>query len=73
MTSRIAVTGAARSGLAGREDLVREGDQVGDGGVPRPLAPGEDDGDGLVIAYGTPPEHVFTAALDVLRRALPAG
>ncbi|MEQ4725061.1 PLP-dependent aminotransferase family protein [Nonomuraea sp. B19D2] len=28
--------------------------------------------DGLVIGYGTPPEHLFTAALDALCLALPA-
>ncbi|MEE4421177.1 PLP-dependent aminotransferase family protein [Streptomyces bugieae] len=29
--------------------------------------------DGLVVAYGTPPEHAFNGALDALTRALPPG
>ncbi|MFE0188981.1 hypothetical protein [Streptomyces sp. NPDC058989] len=29
--------------------------------------------DALVVAYGTPPDHSFTGALDALMRALPPG
>ncbi|PKK16374.1 MAG: GntR family transcriptional regulator, partial [Thermomonospora sp. CIF 1] len=28
--------------------------------------------DGLVVGYGTPPEHGFAAAVDALVRALPS-
>ncbi|MFJ9854596.1 PLP-dependent aminotransferase family protein [Streptomyces sp. NPDC101150] len=37
-----------------------------------PSAPGAPR-DGLVVAYGTPPDHAFTSALEALVRALPPG
>ncbi|GAA2914155.1 hypothetical protein GCM10020221_07320 [Streptomyces thioluteus] len=36
-----------------------------------PLAGGPDAGDGIVVAYGTPPDHAFSAALAALLEALP--
>jgi GntR family transcriptional regulator/MocR family aminotransferase len=53
----------------------------GDGGGMAPMDRGEWSGgvgggagpvsDGLVVGYGTPPEHAFTGAIDALCRALP--
>lgn len=59
-TERTVVQGAAWQGLA-VEALgpYRHGEATG---VP---------GDGLVVGYGTPPEHAFSGALDALCQALP--
>ncbi|MEU3352950.1 PLP-dependent aminotransferase family protein [Streptomyces sp. NPDC037389] len=59
-TERAVVQAAARQGLA-VEGLggYRHGEATG---VP---------GDGLVVGYGTPPEHGFTGALEALCGALP--
>lgn len=64
-TERAVVKAAAWQGLAveGLADFRRPG-----GG------PGEEAGrlrDGLVVGYATPPEHLYTEALDALCRALP--
>lgn len=63
-TERTVLQAAAWNGLA-LEGLTR---------FRHPDAPaGPGAADGLIVTYGTPPDHVFTGALDALCRALSTG
>ncbi|MBT2384812.1 PLP-dependent aminotransferase family protein [Streptomyces sp. ISL-11] len=62
-TERATVQAAAWQGLA-LEGVSRF--RYGGGGIRDVAGP-----DGLIVGYGTPPDHAFSGALDALLRALP--
>ncbi|MCA6092977.1 PLP-dependent aminotransferase family protein [Streptomyces sp. SCA3-4] len=66
-TERTTVQAAAWQSLA-LEGLDRFRHPAAPAGAP---APGTSTGDGLLVAYGTPPEHAFPGALEALLSVLP--